>query len=174
MHYVIIAVIVGLATAFWARVNYRRPPDKLSTVEGSITPGKISAAAITLLGVALAILGLASLLNGVAMPGVICSAIGIALAAFMSPSLVHIHDVSWDMTGVNGPCRLFGPTLGRPRTHIRWEDITAAGKTATSYWFIQSNDGRRVYWSYLYPGYGHFVENIRSRLPHLTLPDDLR
>jgi hypothetical protein len=50
----------------------------------------------------------------------------------------------------------------------------STGKTVTDYWFIQSNDGRRIYWSYQYPGYGAFVERLKLNRPQIKLPDDLR
>lgn len=173
MRGLIIALITGLLIAGWSRANYRRTPHSLSATEGNITPGKISAAIVTFFGTAIAIGGLIALAYGVLIPGLICLLTGAALALFMSPSLLHIHDVGWNAEGVSGPSSLFGPTLGSSRTNIRWADIVATGSTATSYWFIQSSDGRRIYWSYLYPGYGQLVESLKARLPNIPLPDDL-
>ena len=68
---------------------------------------------------------------------------------------------------------MFGPTLGAARTQIQWADIVRTGKTATSYWFVETSDGRRIYWSYLYKGYRAFVGYLRTRCPDLVLPRDL-
>ncbi len=98
---------------------------------------------------------------------------GLAIAGFMAPSLTNLHNVQWTTLGVNGPARMFGPTLGLSRTEIAWRDIVTAGKTITGYWFVQAADGRRIYWSYLYKGYGAFVSAIKAHCPTLSLPADL-
>lgn len=174
MRGVLIAVIVGVVTACWSLINRRRSPQHELGSDGNLTPGKISAAIITLVGAALTIFGLASIIYGVLVAGLACLVVGLALTVFMGPSLTRIHDVSWNSTEVNGPSRLFGPSLGRSRTTIRWDEIASTGKTVTSYWFIQSGDGRRIYWSYLYPGYGRFVDSLMSNRPEIELPEDLR
>jgi hypothetical protein len=171
---VLIADMVGLVTACWSRMNYDRSPQSELGSDGNITPGKISAAVVTFFGVAIAMIGIVSFFYGALTIGLICLVSGVALTIFMWPSLTGMHDVSWNSTDVSGPCRLFGPSLGRSRTIIRWDEIASTGKTATSYWFIQSRDGRRIYWSYLYPGYGRFVDSLLLNRPQMVLPDDLR
>jgi hypothetical protein len=74
---------------------------------------------------------------------------GAAIAGFMAPSVTSIHAVRWNGEGIEGPARMFGPTLGTARTEIAWSDIVRTGKTVTGYWYVESGDGRRVYWSYL-------------------------
>ena len=174
MRGLLIAGIVALVTACWSLINRRRSPQHETGSEGNITPGKISAAAITLVGAALTIFGLASIIYGVLAAGLSCLVVGLALTIFMGPSLTRMHDVSWNATEVNGPSRLFGLSLGRSRTTIRWDEVTSTGKTVTNYWFIQSGDGRRIYWSYLYSGYGRFVDTLISNRPQIELPVDLR
>ncbi len=174
MRGVLIAVIVGLMTVFWSRMNYGRSSQHDIGSDGNITPGKISAAIITLVGVATVAFGIASIFFGALATALICVVVGGALTIFMGPSLTHRHDVSWNPKEITGPSRLFGPSLGYSRTTIRWNDIASTGKTATDYWFIQASDGRRIYWSYLYPGYGRFVESLKLNRPQIILPDDLR
>ena len=48
---------------------------------------------------------------------------------------------------------------------IPWGDIRRTGKTATGYWYVEAEDGRRVYWSYLYKGYGAFVQALAELTP---------
>ncbi|QNA85209.1 hypothetical protein G4G27_15285 [Sphingomonas sp. So64.6b] len=174
MRGVLIADMVGLVTACWSRMNYDRSPQSELGTDGNITPGKISAAVITFFGVAMVMIGIALIFFGVLAAGFICLLPGIALIIFMGSSLSGMHDVSWNSTNVSGPSRLFGPSLGRSRTTIRWDEIVSTGKTTTSYWFIQSRDGRRIYWSYLYPGYGRFVDSLLLNRPQMMLPEDLR
>ncbi len=167
--------IVKLVTGFWTRISFNRSPPSETCSDGTITPGKISAAFITFFGVAIAVYGAALILYGTLLAtALICLVVGGALTIFMAPSLTRMHDVNWNSTEVNGPSKLFGLSLGRSRTAIRWDEVTSTGKTATSYWFIQSDDGRRIYWSYLYSGYGQFVDNLISNRPQIELPEDLR
>lgn len=174
MHWIFTTLVVGMVTVVWSRINYNRSPHLDDGSEGNITPGKISAAVVTLFGGAIALFGLASIFAGMLATAMICIFVGVALIIFMGPSLTHRHDVSWNSKEVTGPSRLFGPSLGYSRATIRWTDIVSTGKTATEYWFIQAVDGRRIYWSYLYPGYGRFVENLKINQPQVVLPDDLR
>ena len=162
-----------LVTIGWSRWNYARSAPPELGGGGTITPGKISAAVVTFLGLAIALAGTGLIFQGRLNEGLICLVLGIPMALFMLPSLTHVHDLAWNATEVSGPCGLFGPGLGRRRTTIPWNEITATGKTITSFWFIQSRDGRRIYWSYLYPGYGRFVESLMRKRPELELPKDL-
>jgi hypothetical protein len=95
--------------------------------------------------------------------------LGAAIAGFMAPSVTSIHIVHWNEHGVEGPSKMFGPTLGASRTEIAWSEIVKTGKTITGYWFVESGDGRRVYWSYLYKGYGALIAALQSRRPSLQL-----
>jgi hypothetical protein len=170
----LIATAVGFITALWACVNRRRPPQGDFGPAGNITPGKVSAATVTFVGVVITTFGVASVVSGALGSGFVCLLVGVALTIFMGPSLTHMHDVSWNSAEVNGPSTLFGLSLGRSRTTIRWDEVASTGKTITSYWFIQAADGRRIYWSYLYPGYGRFVESLIANRPQIELPEDLR
>ena len=174
LRWAFIAVIIGFVTIFWSRINYSRPTRRQPSSDENITPGKISAAIVTLSGVATALFGIALIFYGMLMTALICIIAGGALSIFMGPSLTHRHDVNWNFKGVTGPSRLFGPSLGYSRTTIEWDDIVSTGKTSTEYWFIQDSDGQRIYWSYLYPGYGRLVETLKLKRPQVALPDDLR
>jgi hypothetical protein len=169
----IVMGIVAAVSIGWSLVNHRRPPHRTWGANGTISPGKVSALFVTVAGIGVLGLGITMSFNDNLAEGVPCAGVGFVLALFMAPSLTHMHDVSWTDAGVEGPSRLFGPGLGLSRTSITWDHIDAVGATITSYWFVQSNDGRRVYWSYLYPGYGAFTKRLRLKRPDLTLPIDL-
>ncbi len=174
MRSLIIMAIVGLIAVSWSFVNHRRPPYRVSGYSGTISPGKASALIVTMIGIALLALGVGKTCSGDPAIGATCAIVGFMLAFFMTLSLTHRHDLSWDEAGVHGPSRLFGPALGLSRASIRWEEIGTVGATITSFWFVQAGDGRRVYWSYLYPGYGSFTKRLRTKRPDLTLPSELR
>jgi hypothetical protein len=99
--------------------------------------------------------------------------LGLAITGFMAPSVTSVHSVHWNEAGIEGPSTTFGPTLGAKRTTILWGQIERTGKTITGYWFVEAADKRRVYWSYLYAGYGLLTDAIRRHRPSLELPGDL-
>ena len=170
---VIVAVITGLVVFCWTRINRDKPARAETLNSGTIVPGKTSAVIVTLFGIAIAVAGIALVLDNATFSGLACLIVGLALSIFMGLSLTHYHDLTWSSAGITGASKLFGPSLGVVRVSMRWDEVVAAGKTATSYWFIQSADGRRIYWSYLYPGYGRFVDRLKGQRPDIALPDDL-
>lgn len=161
-------VIFGtmLITAAIAAFNAKRKPSD----PNRISPGKISALIVVVIGLGMAGIGLFMLIgmlrqgtnDGLATPlGLL--AFGLALGGFMAPSLTHAHDVVWTRDYVEGPSHLFGLTLGWKRQQIEWDDVEKTGKTFTGYDYLQTRDGRRIYWSYLYPGFGAFESTLRAR-----------
>lgn len=149
--------------------NRRARPVELDGDRGRITPGKLSAALTVVGSVALALAIL--LASGDSAEWSLRALAGLLLlpGLFMLPSLTTRHDVTWDAQGVSGARRMFGPTLGWARTTIAWPQISSAGRTFTGYWYIQAVDGRRVYWSYLYPGYPVFLRRLARTCPRLDL-----
>ena len=161
-------VIFGtmLIMAAIAAFNAKRKPSE----PNRISPGKISAMIVIVFGLGLAGIGLfmlAWLLRQGANEGVGTSlgilALGLAMGGFMAPSLTHAHDVTWNRDHVEGPSHLFGLTLGWKRHRIAWRDIEKTGKTFTGYDYLETRDGRRIYWSFLYPGFRAFENTLRAR-----------
>lgn len=157
--------------AGWSAWNRRTEPRWEEIGSGRITPGKISAFLVVALGLAMAAIGVALIVAGTVDAGTPALILGLILAVFMAPSLTTLHDVCWDSSGVEGVSRLFGPTLGLSRTRIAWADIVRIGKTVTSYWYVEARDGRRIYWSYLYPGHGALWQQLRARRPEVAVGD---
>jgi len=171
----LIVMIAAGAVAVWLSWLLRRArPAALDEKHGAIMPDRWSAW-LTLIG-GLLMFGIGTWatlnLNG-GWAVALVALFGVAIAGFMAPSTTAVHIVNWSEKGIQGPCRLFGPTLATKRTEIAWTDIVSAGKTITGYWYVESNDGRRVYWSYLYKGYGALTVAIRTHCPSLRLPRDL-
>ncbi len=88
----------------------------------------------------------------------------------MAPSLTSVHDVNWNDEYVEGASKLFGPTLSKKRTRIKWSEIVNLGETSTQYWYLESVDGRKIYWSYLYMGHAVFAEAIERNCPGISFP----
>lgn len=146
----------------------RAAPVEFEGVSGRITPGKVSAA-FTVLGS----LGLAAIpiLSGAGAAGWLVGGLLFLPGLFMAPSLTRWHDVRWDGHGIRGIGKMFGPTLGWTRTRIAWPEIVRVGRTMTGYWYVETVDRRRVYWSYLYPGYPVLVARLGQLRPDLDLSE---
>jgi hypothetical protein len=166
-----LALVMALTAAFLTLLaNFIRSgrPAALDAVAGTITPEKISACVTVVVGAGMAIAGgWAVLTHHGDWSAVAVAFVGVAIAGFMAPSLTHVHDVQWTADVVEGPSRLFGPTLGSARTSIAWRDVAQFGVTVTGYWYVEARDGRRVYWSYLYKGNEALAASIRARCPEL-------
>ncbi len=162
-------VATGLLTVLrW--IIGRAQPAARGDATGTISPDRISTLVTVLLGTGLFLIGCVAFVldEGVWGPRLI-ALLGAAIAGCMAPSLTDIHTVVWSPRGVEGPSNLFGPTLGLRRTTIQWDDIRKFGTTITGYWYVQSADGRRVYWSYLYKGHTALAAALRAHCPLLPL-----
>jgi hypothetical protein len=171
----LIAVITAIAVAGLSRLFAGLQPKSADAGHGTIRPERISAVLTVVFGLALVLAGLVGVAaGGLYIPiGLIIAIPGAVIAGFMAPSLTNLHVLNWSAEGIEGPCATFGLTLGLRRTLIRWDDVRKTGKTSSGYWFIESGDHRRIYWSYLYKGYGAFVRVLAERCPSLELPADL-
>jgi hypothetical protein len=170
-------LIVPLTAVIFAGLSWvlaRSKPKALSGQRGTIRPERWSAWITVIFGVLMFGVALMFLFYGNGGWGAAASALfGAAIAGFMAPSVTSAHAVNWNADGIEGPSKTLGPTLGFTRTEITWNEITATGKTITRYWFVESKDGRRVYWSYLYKGYGSLTLALQRNCPSVALPVDL-
>lgn len=160
-----VAVVVGLSWLF-----KRSKPATLSGQSGTIRPELWSAWLTVLAGSLVFVLGLWALIYADEGWGAAATALfGAAIAGFMAPSVTSVHAVHWNDNGIEGPAKIFGLTLGVARAEIAWADIAGIGKTITGYWYVESGDGRRVYWSYLYKGYGSLMLALQRHCPSVQL-----
>jgi len=170
-------LIAGLTAVIVAGLSWvlgRSKPKALSGQRGTIRPERWSAWITVIFGTLMFVIALMFLFYGNGGWGAAASALfGAAIAGFMAPSVTSVHAVNWNADGIEGPSITLGPTLGFTRTEINWSEISATGKTITGYWFVESNDGRRVYWSYLYKGYGSLTLALQRNCPSVALPVDL-
>ncbi|THD56059.1 MAG: hypothetical protein E8A46_04345 [Bradyrhizobium sp.] len=165
------ALAIAGVIALLSWVLRRARPSIASDTAGAIEPEKSSAWFTVIGGCLLLLVGLFGTLFRAGGSGALAVAVlGLCIAGFMSPSLTSVHRVTWEEEGIEGPSRLFGLTLGLRRTKILWRDVARAGITMTGYWFVESLDGRRVYWSYLYKGYGALTAFLHRKRPDLPLP----
>lgn len=145
---------------------------RIEQQKGSISPGKISAWITIIIGLLFIAMGIyTSVIMKLDQVGVLSSVFGAVVSGFMTPSLGKIHDVVWNTQYVEGTSKLFGPTLGRKRTRIKWTDIIDIGETFTGYWYLQSTGGQKIYWSYLYIGNPAFAEAIDRYCPNISLSE---
>lgn len=164
---VVTAAIIALIS--WTLQQAR--PIELGDTAGAIEPDKSTAWFTVIGGFLMSLAGLYGVLFREAGWGALAmTLLGLCAAGFMSPSLTSVHRVTWDEESVEGPSNLFGPTLGSRRTKILWRDILRTGTTMTGYWFVESRDGRRVYWSYLYKGHGALDAFLYTKRPDLEPP----
>ena len=165
-------IIMALTAVMAAGLSWllgRGKPEALSGQKGTIRPERISAWFTIVGGVAMFALGAWVAVFGDAdWIGVLLAFAGAAAAGFMAPSLTSLHAVHWNANQIEGPSKMFGPTLGLARTAIKWTDIAKIDSTFTGYDYVQSRDGRRVYWSFLYKGHGALTAAIRSHCPSLS------
>lgn len=165
------AMLAAVVIAALMRSSRQSAPHLLTSTKGRIAPGKISAAIVVTMGFLTAVAGLAFVLYGEpaeVFTGFVLLITGLPCAGFMAPSLTHWHDVRWNSEGIEGPSRPFGPTLALSRTFIHWKDVVSTGETKMTYRFIQSEDGRRIYWSYLYRGHAMFEKLCEQQCARLT------
>ena len=165
-----VLVVVLTAVVLWglATLLRRSAPAALEGQVGTIRPELWSACLTVLGGLAMFVAATwASIHGNGGWASIGVAVLGAAIAAFMAPSVTSIHSVHWNEHGIEGPAKTFGPTLGTARTEIAWSEIVKTGKTITGYWFVEAGDGRRVYWSYLYKGYGALMAALQSRRPSL-------
>jgi hypothetical protein len=171
-----VAFVIVLTAVWLANLSFRlgrAAPSRIEAHEGTIRPDRWSAWLTVITGSLLFAVFLVATIAGIGgWKGPIGALLFAAAAAFMAPSLTSVHAVNWNANCIEGPSRLFGPTLGFARTMITWVEIVRTGTTITSYWYVESRDGRRVFWSYLYRGHGALAAALQEHRPDLQLEFD--
>jgi hypothetical protein len=174
MRFVLIGALTTVIVAGLSWLMRRSRPLALSGQRGTIRPERWSAWITVIFGALMFVIALVFLVSGAGGWGAAAAALfGAAIAGFMAPSVTSIHVVHWNAQGMEGPSRTFGPTLGFARTTIKWSEIVATGTTITGYWCVEAADGRRIFWSYLYNGYGSLTLALQRNCPSLSLPVEL-
>jgi hypothetical protein len=168
MRLALVSAVTAVVLGMVARVIRSGKPLELEGGSGTITPEKSSAVFTVVGGGVMAVGGLGAFLARTAEgSGLLLACMGLAAGGFMSPSLTHMHDVHWSEGVIEGPSRMFGPTLGLARTSIAWSDVVRTGSTMTGYRYVETLDGRRVYWSFLYKGNAALEAALALRCPGL-------
>ena len=158
------AAMIGALSFVLARAK----PAALDGETGAIRPDRASAWFTVIAGAAMFVLGAGATIVGHPSWGSVALAVmGAAAGGFMVPSLTSLHTVYWNADQIEGPSKMFGPSLGLARTAITWKDVVKTGTTFTGYDYVESHDGRRVYFSYLYKGHGALRAAIAQRCPSL-------
>jgi hypothetical protein len=172
---ILIALVTGLVIFGLSALMRSAKASSFDRIGGTIKPSSWVAWLTIVGGVGMATLGVSIFFSDDKQRGaaLALALMGIAIAAFMAPSLSSAHSVHWNNEGLEGPSSHWGPALGLTRTTILWHEIERTGKTFTGYWFVEAADKRRVYWSYLYGGYDLLTQSLLLHRPTLELPDDL-
>jgi hypothetical protein len=145
--------------------------DKSEAQSGTIRPPLLRAWFGTLVGLMMLLVALwAAIVSGNGDMAAAMAFLGVVFVGASAPQVVWDHKVRWNQQGIEGPAKMFGLTLGAARTEIAWPDIVRTGRTQTGYWYVESRDGRRVYWSYLCAGYEALARELRRQCPTLSAP----
>ena len=130
-------------------------------------PSVIVYAPTVLGGVAMVLLPIYSPLPGmIAWPFAI---VGMVIGGFSLPSLLGLHQVVVRDGGIEGASTGFLLTLGQARDMLKWSEISRSGKAWNGYAYIETDDGRRVYWSDHYTGAAHLWNIVFENCPHLLV-----
>lgn len=98
---------------------------------------------------------------------------GLMGAVIGFPPLLYLtdaYDVTWTSEGLEGPSKFFGPFQRRKRLHLRWENLKQFGRTEKNYWFVENEQGQRIYWNMLYHGHQDLHDAVRQKRPDINLP----
>jgi len=167
----IIAILTAMIVGWMYAYSRNTKPASFDSTSGLIKPGKTSAwLCVTFFGTLFIAAVIALFVTDEKILYTSLAIMSLVFFGFMVPSLGDWHDVSWSENGIKGPCKMFGPSLSRKTTFIKWGEITATGITVTQYWYIETKDKRRIYWSYLYRGHTTYLEALRRNRPALKLP----
>jgi hypothetical protein len=143
------------------------PPEALEPESGILRPPVLSVWFGTLFGLLMIVAAVwAAMINRYDMAAAF-GFLGVVFTAAAAPQVIWRHEVRWNQMEIYGPAKMFGLTLGAGRTEIAWSDIVRAGRTMTGYWYVESRDGRRVYWSYLCAGCDVLIQAVRGHCPTL-------
>ncbi len=174
--YIVIGVVTVAVLAVLNRLFKKSRPLELTETSGKIRPARWIAWCAVIVGALMlfgAIYGFATEeLNW--RWTLFAGLMGAAIGGFMLPSLTSRHEINWDFDEISGPSKQFGPGLGLQRATLQWADIVKTGKTITDYWFIETQGGERIYWSFIYSGYGALTLALEKHCPELELPHDLK
>lgn len=169
----VLVTAIAIAVTIWliSELLRRAKPSMLGDRARAIEPDKGTAWFTVIGGCLMSLVGLYGIwFLDQGWGGGLLLLLGLGVAGFMLPSLTSVHQVMWNDDALEGPSNMFGPTLGLRRTSVLWDDIAKTGTTITGYWFVESRDGRRVYWSYLYKGHGTLAAFLAAKRPDLGRP----
>ena len=166
-HYAVIMAAAGTTTLVSHWFRRRSKPRALAGGGGRIAPGRRAIGTGVVSGLLLSALGCTALWYGAVVPGSLMAASGLGGALLVALSLSPRHDLVWSDTGIEGPCRKVLGILGSARTQIRWGEIALTGRTLGGYAFVETADGRRIYWSSLYSGFAVFETRLKLHRPDL-------
>lgn len=97
--------------------------------------------------------------------------LGLFCAIGILPALSQIQNLKWDNQTIEGPSKVYGQFMGIKRAEIAWSSIMEIGFQKGPYFFIETIQGTRIYWSPAYSGFEHFESTLKKRRPKLDWPN---
>ena len=74
------------------------------------------------------------------------------------------YDLVWNEHGISGLSKQFPFNLKKHRTFIPWDNIKIVKENALQNFYIESADGRKIFWNYAYDGNIAFQKVLIDKL----------
>lgn len=165
---IFIAIVTALIIGWISKKNYTNQ-NLTNDAEGRTKPNKLLSIVCIIGSVCFSILGFyTAFVEDIGISG---WGLGIG---FLIGSIVFVmslspkHQLHWTTEHVEGASKLFYGFLMFERTRIEWKDVVETGSTFSGYTYIQTSDGRRIYWNFLQKGSNTFEGHLLSRCPNIS------
>jgi hypothetical protein len=170
---VVTTLVIGLVL-FWLRKRSNfYGTDGSAQNEGVLKPRKGMAWFGIIVGFVFVVTGISSAYlypDELLFLGPVLSLMGMGFLVFLLPSLSSAHHIVWTAQSLEGPCKRFGPGLGRARATIYWTEITKTGLTQNSLRYVETATGARIYWEVGSQNFENFEASLKQHRPDLDWP----
>lgn len=154
------AMLVGVYWAF-----SKKKPQYFTGTAGVISPNRTTVFILVMIGFFITSGGLflynhqeTRLLSSILILGGTIFFVG-SLLGFSSG-----YHLTWNKDGVSGLSRQFTLKLHQNRTFITWDDIITVEENRLQNYYIESTDGRKIFWNFAYDGDIEFQKILMDNL----------
>jgi hypothetical protein len=74
------------------------------------------------------------------------------------------QSVTWSIHGLEGPSGVFGALVGGAKVRLAWSRLTRIDQAGWGVWFVETRDGRRIYWTEAHEGHEDLLVRLSARL----------